>query len=175
VFLIGFRGAGKSSIAKELAGQLGWTWIDLDTVLEAKYGRSIRAIFEQEGEQGFRDKERELLEQVAVRDAHVFATGGGIVLDPVNRDRMREAGWVVWITADTATLWQRLQSDPATGERRPPLTVGGRAEIEALLRIREPLYQQCADIVVDTVNRLPAEIASTIREKLSELNKRVEG
>jgi shikimate kinase len=69
---------------------------------------------------------------------------------------MRAAGKVVWLTADAQTIWQRLQADPTTAERRPPLSVGGLAEIEEILKMREPLYRACADLIISTV-RIPCE------------------
>jgi shikimate kinase len=66
------------------------------------------------------------------------------------------------LTADVETLWQRVQADGATAERRPPLTVGGRSEMEEILHLREPLYRQCADLILDTTERVPEEIAGEI-------------
>ena len=168
VFLVGYRGSGKSTVARLLAQQLGWQWIDADETMEAREGRSIRQIFAQEGEAGFRLREGMLLEELCRRTRHVIATGGGVVLNEANRQRMRQSGLVVWLTADAATLWQRLQSDPATAERRPALTVGGLAEIEELMRVREPLYRDCADFAVDTTERSPDEVADIILSHLRE-------
>jgi shikimate kinase len=162
LFLIGYRGSGKSTVAQLLARRLGWDWCDADAVLEARHGRTIRQIFDEEGEAGFRDKEAALLREHCGLDNHVIATGGGVVLRLENRRRLRDAGHVVWLTADPATLWQRLQQDVTTAERRPALTVGGLPEIEDLLRAREPLYRECAHQVVDTTGRSPQEIADAI-------------
>ncbi len=93
---------------------------------------------------------------------HVVATGGGVVLRESNRELLRASGRVVWLTADVETLWQRLQEDSATVERRPALTVGGREEIAEILRIREPLYRKCADVIVVTTRRSPVEIADEV-------------
>ena len=82
---------------------------------------------------------------------------------------MRQAGCVVWLTGDAPTLWSRLQSDYTTLERRPPLSIGGLAEIEELLLKREPLYRQSAHFIVDTVDRTPEEVASAILERLPEV------
>jgi shikimate kinase len=158
VFLVGYRGTGKSTVARLLAGRLGWAWADADELLEGRHGRSIRAIFAEEGESGFRDKEAAVLEELCRRPRHVIATGGGVVLRPENRQRLRAAGTVVWLTASAPTLWQRLERDATTGERRPPLTVGGLAEIEELLQARQPLYAAVAHLSVDTERRLPDEV-----------------
>jgi shikimate kinase len=79
---------------------------------------------------------------------------------------MRSAGKVVWLTADAQTIWDRFQADPATAERRPPLTVGGLAEIEEVLKIREPLYRGCADLIISTTERSTEEIAQQIAQEL---------
>lgn len=162
LFLIGARGSGKSTVAKLLARELGWSWLDADEELEKRYGQTIRTIFAAEGEVGFRDKEATVLAELCRLPRHVIATGGGVVLRPDNRERLRTAGRVVWLTADVETLWQRVHTDASTTERRPALTVGGRAEIEEILRLREPLYRQCADLIVDTAGRLPVEAAAEI-------------
>ena len=85
-----------------------------------------------------------------------------VVLRAENRRRLREAGQVVWLTADSRTLWNRLEQDASTAQRRPALTVGGLAEIEELLRVREPLYRSCAHGIVDTVGRSAEEVAAAI-------------
>jgi shikimate kinase len=162
LFLVGYRGTGKSTVARLLAERLGWGWVDADELLERRHGRSIREIFAEEGEVGFRDKEAVILEELCRGERLVVATGGGVVLREENRKRMRVAGRVVWLTADAPTLWRRLQQDPTTGERRPALTVGGLEEVEELLRVREPLYRDCADFTVSTVERPPEEIVAAI-------------
>ena len=161
IFLIGYRGSGKTNVAQALAKRLGWDWLDADTVLEARHGRTIREIFAAEGEAGFRAKEAALLEELCQSDRHVIATGGGVVLRPANRERLAR-GLVVWLTADAATLWQRINADGTTAARRPNLTVGGLSEVEELLRQREPLYRECAGLVVDTAGKTPDAIADDI-------------
>jgi len=161
-FLIGYRGTGKSALVRLLAEQLGWSWLDADEVLENRDGRSIRAIFAEEGEDGFRDKESAVLVDLCKLERHVIATGGGVVLRPENRQRLRAAGKVIWLTADPQTLWQRLQQDANTSVRRPDLKQGGLEEIEQLLIIREPLYASCADLTVNTAARSPQEILALI-------------
>src|SRR5262245_50146085 len=98
LFLIGYRGSGKSNVARLLAENLGWSWADADAVLEQKYGRTIRQIFAEEGEAGFRDKETAVLGDLTQLDKHVVATGGGIVLRPENRAQLR-TGKVAWLAA----------------------------------------------------------------------------
>jgi shikimate kinase len=89
-----------------------------------------------------------------------------VVLREENRRRLREAGAVVWLTADALTLWQRMQGDDSTAQRRPDLTVGGLAEVEDLLRQREPWYAACAHWAVTTADRPPAEVAHAVLSKV---------
>ncbi len=162
LFLIGPRGSGKSTIARLLAQELSWNWLDADDELEKRYGQSIRALFAVEGEAGFREKESAVLAQLCRLPRHIIATGGGIVLREQNRTLLRSSGRIVWLSADVETLWQRVQTDRATAERRPPLTVGGRAEIEEIIHLREPLYRQCADYIIDTTGLEPNVLAAEI-------------
>ena len=165
LFLIGARGTGKSTVARLLAAALAWDAVDADAELEARCGRSIRAVFAEEGEAGFRDREEAVLAELCRRDRIVVATGGGVVLRPANHERLR-SGTVVWLTADADTLCRRLARDPSTAERRPALAGGvaadDPAEVALLLRQREPLYRSCADVTVDTAHRTPEEIACAI-------------
>jgi shikimate kinase len=149
-------------VARLLAERLAWNWIDADDALEADQGKPIRSIFAEEGEAGFRDKEASLLKALCRLERHVIATGGGVILRADNRALLREAGRVVCLTAQPATIWRRLQADPTTTQRRPPLTVGGLAEIQQLLQSREPLYRDCADVSVATDDRSPEEVAAMI-------------
>jgi len=164
IFLIGYRCTGKTAVAQLLAQQLGWDWIDADHLLETRYGKSIRQIFAEEGEAGFRDKEEHIFAELCQLQRHVVATGGGVILREINRQRMRSAGKVIWLTADAQTIWQRLRADPTTAERRPPLTVGGLAEIEETLKMREPLYRASADLIICTVGCSTEEIAHQIAD-----------
>lgn len=161
IFLIGYRGSGKTTVARLLAERLGWHWIDADVLLEARASRSIRQIFAEEGEAGFRAREAAVLAELCGRRRHVIATGGGVVLRDENRERLK-AGRVVWLTGDAEILWQRLQGDTTTSERRPALTVGGLAEVKELVQAREPLYRACSDVVISTVGKTPEEVAAEI-------------
>jgi shikimate kinase len=167
IFLIGYRCTGKTTVARLLAEKLRWDWVDADEVLETRHGKTIREIFASEGEAGFREKEEQIFAELCQLRRYVVATGGGVILRDINRQRMRSAGKVVWLTADASTIWERLQADPASAERRPPLTVGGLAEIEEVLKMREPLYRSCADLIISTVERSIEELARQIVDELS--------
>jgi shikimate kinase len=162
IFLIGYRGSGKTTVGRLLADRLGWAFIDADALLEERHRQTIREIFAAEGEAGFRDKEAGLLTDLCSRANTVIATGGGIVLRTENRSRLKSSGFVVWLRAEPAELWERMQADPSTAARRPALSVGGLAEVEQLLAVREPLYRACADaeIAVDRVS--PEQAADAI-------------
>lgn len=166
IFLIGYRGTGKSTVAALLSRRLAWDWVDADALLEQRARMTIRQIFAEEGEAAFRDREQALLEELGRRQRHVIATGGGVVLREANRQFLKQAGLCIWLSADAATIWQRLEADATTAERRPPLTVGGRDEVEQLLQSREPLYRACADLSVDTVGRPPRDIVDEVMRKL---------
>src|SRR5258707_7250863 len=100
LFLIGYRGTGKSTVASILAAELGWKCVDADGLLEAKAGMSIREIFELEGEAGFRLRESELLGEICGGSQQVVATGGGVILDRRNRERLIASGVCVLLEAD---------------------------------------------------------------------------
>ena len=161
LFLIGYRGTGKTTTARLLAERLGWSWLDADAVLEERHGRSIQEIFAKEGEADFRAKESAILEELCGLQDHVIATGGGVILREGNRERLKR-GTIVWLKAPAAVLWKRMQEDATTAERRPNLMQGGLAEIEELLRVRTPFYEACQELTVDTAEQMPEQVAQMI-------------
>lgn len=170
VTLIGYRGAGKSTVAPLLAARLGCDWIDADVELERRAGRTIREIFATDGEPEFRRLERELLAELLRSERLVLAAGGGAVLDPQTRAAMRAAGPVVWLQADVETIARRLSADATTAARRPNLTAaGGVDEIRELLARREPLYRATAQLVVATAERTAGQIVDEIVAGLADL------
>jgi shikimate kinase len=163
IFLIGSRGSGKTTVGRQLAARLGWAFVDADAELEIRAGRSIADIFATEGEPGFRARESEVLGDLAARERHVVACGGGVVLRDEHRRLLRTTGHCVWLTGDPATLADRLAADPTTAARRPALTaLAGRAEVERLLREREPLYREVAHWTVATDGQSPDDVVSSI-------------
>lgn len=163
IALIGYRATGKTTIARLLAGRLGYDWVDADVEVELRAGKSIAAIFEQSGEATFRELEAEVVAQLCLRERTVLALGGGAILREDNRRAIASCQQVVWLRASAGELAKRILGDPTTIERRPNLTNrGGRHEIEQLLAEREPIYRACATLEVDTEGKDPAEIADEI-------------
>ena len=162
IFLIGYRGTGKSTVGRLLADRLGWAFVDADEQTEAAAGMSIAEIFAAEGEPGFRDRESATLLVLADLTQYVVATGGGVILRPTNRERLRR-GFVAWLRVTPEVAFARLQGDPSSTTRRPKLTpAGGLEEIRTLITTREPLYRECADFVIDTDGQSPDAVASAI-------------
>jgi shikimate kinase len=152
IALIGYRGSGKTSVGKCLAQRLSLSFVDTDTLIVQRAGRSIREIFEREGETGFRARESQIIREVAAWDRQVIALGGGAVLNPANIEALKAGGraTVVWLQAAPEILHQRIAADGASSATRPNLTAaGGLEEVRKLLALREPLYQAAADRTCD--------------------------
>jgi shikimate kinase len=162
LFLIGYRGSGKTTVGQMLASRMGWAFVDADTVLEERAGKTIREIFADEGEAGFRDRESATLADLSARSQTVIATGGGVILREQNRTLLRDRGCVVWLSADATTLWSRIQADATTGARRPALSSGGLEEVEQMLAVREPLYRSIADVEIAVGGLSPEQAADAI-------------
>lgn len=164
IYLTGFMGSGKSTVAPELAGLLGYASIDLDRAIEAAAGRSVTEIFSELGEGEFRRLEREALLATAALERVVVAAGGGAITDDAAIGLVRSGGVLVYLRVDAATLVGRLRSKGdrplLAGQARPG---GGTVELErrvvALLSEREPWYR-LADIILDPD---PADPSGTAR------------
>ena len=147
IFLVGMMGAGKTTIGKALAARLRRRFADTDRLVVERTGVPVATIFEIEGEDGFRKRESAVLRELAGEPDWVVATGGGAILREENRRVMREGGTVVYLRARPEHLWERVRQDTT----RPLLaTADPRATLESLLAQREPLYRECAHVVVDT-------------------------
>ena len=168
LILIGYRGSGKTTVARRLGALLGWPWIDSDVEIERTSGDTIARIFAEQGEAAFRDLETAALERLCRCDRIVLAVGGGAVLRDGNRALLRHAGKVVWLAAPVDTLHRRIGGDATTAGRRPNLTnVGGRNEVAELLAARSPIYRAMADLTVDTENKAPDQVATEIVDQLN--------
>jgi shikimate kinase len=165
--LVGLRGTGKTTVAQILAERLGWPWHDADAEIETRAGKSIKQIFEQDGEPAFRDLETEIIGELSEQNQVILALGGGAVVRPQNRAAIARQGRVVWLSAAPETLWARIQADATTAARRPNLSpAGGINEIIATLDARRDIYRECADLEIETEGKSPAQVADAILEKL---------
>lgn len=146
-------GSGKSTVGRRLATRLGREFIDADKEIESRCGVPVATIFEVEGEEGFRRREAALIDELTQRAGIVLATGGGAVLAEDNRRHLRERGYVVYLSASVAELWNRLRADRVRPLLRTP---NPRQRVTELVAQRDPLYRECAHLVVVT-GRQPAE------------------
>lgn len=148
VVLVGMPGSGKSTVGRLLARQLGYRYTDSDSDIEARLGQSIREHFEQHGEQSFRDIEQAVIAELAGEGRMVLATGGGAILREANRRVLGgEGNRVVYLRSTPEELMRRLRHDT-----QRPLLQGGDAlkKLRELYRVRDPLYREVADYIIDT-------------------------
>ena len=166
IFLIGSMGAGKSTIARRLAATLDKEFVDADRELEQRTGVGIPLIFELEGEAGFRKRERELLAELVMRNGIVLATGGGVVLAAENRANLAARGFVVYLDAPVDLLVARVARD-----RHRPLmqTPDPKATMRDIVRVRDPLYRESADIVVRSTHRSSRFVVREILQRIEAL------
>lgn len=165
-------GCGKSSVGRRVASITSHRFVDTDELVAARAGRSISQIFAEFGEEAFRDMETEVLAGLGNEQQIILATGGGIVLRPVNRDHLRRIGPLVWIDADPEVLFERVSRN----RRRPLLqTENPRATFDALLEKRRPIYEAAADIHVDSTGLSHEETARIIIEEVVRFQDRHQG
>jgi shikimate kinase len=146
--LIGFMGAGKSAVGRILAAGLNKSFVEADAMIERKAGKSIAEIFKDGGEIRFRELEIETIKEIAQRKNQVIACGGGVVLNKINIDRLKQDSWIIWLTASAETIVKRTGLN---SERRPLLMgVENASEIQTLMAFRLPFYEMAADLRVDT-------------------------
>jgi 3-dehydroquinate synthase len=165
LFLIGPMGAGKTTIGKRIAEQLGMPFHDLDHVIEENTGATIPLIFELEGEAGFRRRECAMLAELAALDGIVLATGGGAVLDADNRAVLAARGFVVYLETTVDIQLGRLARD----RKRPLLAAPDRRErLEQMAGVRNPLYRSLADLTVISDNEHAAQVAGDLAQRLQQ-------
>lgn len=161
IVLIGFMGAGKSSVGLELSRLTDLPLYETDAAVVAEAGMSVEDLFQSHGEAFFRDAESAALRGMP-SDGAIVSTGGGIVVRPENFELLRRLGFIVYLEADEATLVSRLRDET---ERRPLLQNDDiPSTVARLLREREPLYRTLADLTINTVHLRPEEIARKITQ-----------
>lgn len=163
LFLIGPMGAGKSAVGRQLAKLLHLEFVDSDEEIEARTGVDIAFIFEKEGEAGFRRREAAVIDDLTQRTGIVLATGGGAILDPDSRSRLGARGFVVYLHASVEQQLERT----SRGRERPLLENQPREQVlSELMVVREPLYREIADLVVETDGRRVHAVAREIKDAL---------
>ena len=174
IFLVGLMGAGKTTIGRLLSRHREMEFVDSDYEIVARCGVSIPTIFEIEGEAGFRKRESAMIDELTQRADIVLATGGGAVLDPVNREHLKTRGIVVYLRCSPQELYVRTRHD----RNRPLLqTEDPLARLEALYAQRHPLYMEVADVVIDSgkqsthclMRKLEAELDRVLAERVKGL------
>lgn len=166
VLLMGYRGTGKTTVARRLAELLRCDSVDSDDLVEQRGYRTIAEIFAEEGEQAFRDLEQQVVVELCGGPARVISLGGGAVLREANRQAIG-GHHVVWLMASPAAIAERLAADQLSSARRPSLTGAGLlSEIEQVLAERTPIYQRCATMEVDTQGLSPQRVADEIYRQL---------
>jgi shikimate kinase len=166
IALIGFMGVGKTAVGKALAGKLSKKFIELDSLIEQKAGKTIPEIFKQDGEIAFRELEIEVTKEVAKGKNQVIACGGGVVLNKINIDRLRNESIIVYLTASPKVILKRVSGG---GMERPLLEASNQAlTVQGLLTFRKPFYERAADIKIDTSKLDVESIVEQIINKLEE-------
>lgn len=165
IFLIGPMGAGKSTIGRQVASLLRMRFTDSDLEIQKRTGVDIPTIFDFEGEEGFRKREKAAIEDLTSGEGQVLATGGGAILDSDNRRLLSSRGVVIYLTCTPQQQFERTSRD----KNRPLLqTENPLARLEALMQERDPLYQSIADFIVSTENRSAQTVAKEIVRHLEE-------
>ena len=163
LILVGMMGAGKTTVGRLLARRLKRPFYDSDREIERRCGVRIPVIFEIEGEAGFRARETQVIAELSALEGVVLATGGGAVLSEENRRRLAAGGTVVYLHARPSHLWQRVRHD----RNRPLLaTPDPQRKLEELYAVRDPLYRELADLVLDTGKQSVQVLAKDLLARL---------
>ena len=162
-FLVGPMGAGKSTIGRQLARCLKLKFIDSDREIETRTGVDIPLIFELEGESGFRKRERKVIDELTARPGTILATGGGAVMDKLNRQRLASRGHVIYLHTSIEQQLRRTAHD----RNRPLLqTANPKRKLQELMELRDPLYREIADHIIETDSCSPKTVAQRLMREL---------
>ncbi|MDD5276008.1 MAG: shikimate kinase AroK [Methylovulum sp.] len=168
IYLVGLMGAGKTTIGRQLARTLKLPFYDSDKAIEERTGVDIPTIFEFEGEEGFRDREQKMIQQLTQMRGIVLATGGGAILREENRNLLKENGFIVYLQCSVERILERTRRDT----QRPLLqTENPKERIEHLFLQREPLYLSCADFKVNTGIMASKDVVEYILEEYRFVNR----
>jgi len=173
LFLIGYRGSGKTSVGQHVARKLGWDFTDTDAFITNASGMTIKEIFEREGEPYFRLLETTAIKSTIAWEQAVVALGGGAVTREENRALIKQSGFeVVYLHADAETLHDRIHNDPQTQATRPSLTkLGGNVEeVRELLDKRLPMYRELCTHEIDVAKMSVKQVADRILEMMQPMN-----
>jgi shikimate kinase len=163
IFLVGMMGAGKTTIGKMLAKQLGKTFVDCDQEIQHRTGVTITHIFDVEGEAGFRKRESATIRELVRRDNLVMATGGGAILNETNRVELSHNGIVVYLKGSVHDLWQRTRHD----RNRPLLqTADPLIRLKELYKQRDPLYTETADLIIRSGKQSAQSLVLKLQQEL---------
>jgi shikimate kinase len=163
IALIGLPGSGKSTVGRQLARRLAMPFVDSDHVIEARLGCSIRAFFEREGEERFRDIESQVLDELTQGEPCVLSTGGGSVLRPENRAVLHQRSRVIYLRSSPEEVFRRVKHDRA----RPLLQVDDPMQkLRDLYKVRDPLYRETAHFVIETGRPSVATLVNMIQMQL---------
>lgn len=165
VALIGFMGVGKTAVGKVLAQKLDRKFVEVDSLIEQKAGKTIPDIFEQDGEIFFRELEIEAIKEISEEENLVIACGGGVVLNQINIQRLKKKSVIVYLTASPRVILKRILDST---DERPLLKTPKLEEIRRLLKFRKPFYERAADIKIDTSKSDVNSIAEQVINKLKE-------
>ena len=163
-FLIGPMGAGKTSVGRHLAELIKLDFVDSDTEIEARTGVDIAYIFEKEGEEGFRRREKKIIDEISSREGVVLATGGGAIMDVENRKNLSSRGYVIYLYTNVKKQVERVKKG-----RERPLLINKDPEkiLKDLMEVRDPLYREIAECVITTngrhINSIAKEIFDTLK------------
>lgn len=166
VFLVGPMGSGKTAVGRQLAGRLGYRFVDSDAEIERRTGVDIPYIFEKEGEDGFRVREREVIDELSAREGIVLGTGGGAILAPDSRERLAARGVVVYLET---SVDQQLGRTRRSNKRPLLFTEDPRSRLAELMTVREPLYRSIAAIAVRTDGRKVRSVVDEITDALGRM------
>jgi len=171
IFLIGPMGAGKTTMGRQIAKRLNMHFEDSDHAIEAHTGVDIALIFEKEGEAGFRKRESAIIDELTQQQQLVLATGGGAVLNKENRQYLKNRGLVIYLHSDIRHLLERVKHD----KKRPLLqTADPAATLKNIMKVREPLYRETADIIINTGQQSIRAVINVMLDKIKAYNKSTE-